>query len=262
MIIAIVLLVIKSYKIHQKREKEKVVYQDAELLGVEVNGKNILTSCNDNVIGTITNVADLYNKTINGLIKFKRKSLVKVDEETTKLDKNIKHIKNTLPGIIAKLQEDDVESAHYYVQVVNYLKETVNALTYLSKPVYKYIDNNHKPLIEAQEKELSQLKEDINNFFNSTILVLKENGFVDIEGILVEQKTLIDRLTAINKQQLKRIKNLESGTKNSTLYLNIMNETKNLLLFTVNLIKAQRDFLVFNTNQNSVPTKEKKITKE
>ena len=262
LIIAIVLLVIKSYKIHQKREKEKVVYQDAELLGVEVNGKNILTSCNDNVIGTITNVADLYNKTINGLIKFKRKSLVKVDEEITKLDKNIKHIKNTLPGIIAKLQEDDVESAHYYVQVVNYLKETVNALTYLSKPVYKYIDNNHKPLIEAQEKELSQLKEDINNFFNSTILVLKENGFVDIEGILVEQKTLIDRLTAINKQQLKRIKNLESGTKNSTLYLNIMNETKNLLLFTVNLIKAQRDFLVFNTNQNSVPTKEKKITKE
>ena len=262
LIIAIVLLVIKSYKIHQKREKEKVVYQDAELLGVEVNGKNILTSCNDNVIGTITNVADLYNKTINGLIKFKRKSLVKVDEETTKLDKNIKHIKNTLPGIIAKLQEDDVESAHYYVQVVNYMKETVNALTYLSKPVYKYIDNNHKPLIEGQEKELSQLKEDINNFFKSTILVLKENGFVDIEGILVEQKTLIDRLTAISKQQLKRIKNLESGTKNSTLYLNIMNETKNLLLFTVNLIKAQRDFLVFNTNQNSVPTKEKKITKE
>ncbi len=262
LIIAIVLLVIKSYKIHQKREREKVVYQDAELLGVEVNGKNILTSCNDNVIGTITNVADLYNKTINGLIKFKRKSLVRVDEEITKLDKNIKHIKNTLPAIIAKLQEDDVESAHYYVQVVNYLKETVNALTYLSKPVYTYIDNNHKPLIEGQEKELSQLKEDINNFFNSTILVLKEKGFVDIEGILVEQKALIERLTAINKQQLKRIKNLESGTKNSTLYLNIMNETKNLLLFTVNLIKAQRDFLVFNTNQNSVPAKQEKITDE
>ena len=262
LIIAIVLLVIKSYKIHQKREREKVVYQDAELLGVEVNGKNILTSCNDNVIGTITNVADLYNKTINGLIKFKRKSLVRVDEEVTKLDKNIKHIKNTLPAIIAKLQEDDVESAHYYVQVVNYLKETVNALTYLAKPVYTYIDNNHKPLIEGQEKELSQLKEDINNFFNSTILVLKEKGFVDIEGILVEQKALIERLTAINKQQLKRIKNLESGTKNSTLYLNTMNETKNLLLFTVNLIKAQRDFLVFNTNQNSVPAKQGKITDE
>ena len=85
---------------------------------------------------------------------------------------------------------------------------------------------------------------------------LKEKGFVDINGILIEQKKLIDRLTTISKKQLKRIKNSESGTKNSTLYLNIMNETKNLLLFTVNLIKAQRDFLIFDNDQNSEPVEE------
>jgi hypothetical protein len=73
----------------------------------------------------------------------------------------------------------------------------------------------------------------------------------------MEQKDLIDRLTSLSKQQLKRIKNSESGTKNSTLYLNIMNETKNLLLFTVNLIKAQRDFLMFDKSQNSQPVEEK-----
>ena len=101
--------------------------------------------------------------------------------------------------------------------------------------------------------ELNQLREDISSFFSSTILVLKEKGFVDIEGIIVEQKQLIDRVTIINKKQLKRIKNQESGTKNSTLYLNVMNETKNLLLFTVNLIKAQRDFLIFDNNQNVQP---------
>ena len=43
---------------------------------MEVNGQSILTSCNDNVIGTLTTVSDLYNKAINGMIKFKRKSLV------------------------------------------------------------------------------------------------------------------------------------------------------------------------------------------
>jgi Na+/phosphate symporter len=258
LIIAIILLIIKSYRIHRKRESEKVVYEETELLGLEVNGQSILTSCNDNVIGTLTTVSDLYNKAINGLIKFKRKSLVKVEEDITKLDKNIKHVKNTLPRIIVKLQEDDVESAHYYVQVVNYLKETVNALTYISKPIYNYIDNNHKPLIDEQENELNLLREDISKFFGSTILVLKEKGFVDIDGILVEQKRLIDRLTAISKHQLKRIKNSASGTKNSTLYLNIMNETKNLLLFTVNLIKAQRDFMIFDSNQNSKPLPEEK----
>jgi hypothetical protein len=106
-------------------------------------------------------------------------------------------------------------------------------------------------LIEVQVNELNQLREDISKFFSSTILVLKEKGFVDIDGILIEQKTLIDRLTLISKHQLKRIKNQESGTKNSTLYLNIMYDTRSLLLFTVSLIKAQRDFLIFNENQNA-----------
>jgi Na+/phosphate symporter len=262
LIFAIIFLVFKSYKIHKKRESEKVVFEESELLGLEINGKNILTSCNENVIGTLISVSDLYNKSINGLIKFKRKTLVKVDDEIRKLDKNIKHIKNSLPRIIGKLQEDEVESAHYYVQVVNYLKETVNALTYISKPIYTYIDNNHKPLIEEQEKELNQLREDISRFFSSTILVLEEKGFVDIDGILSDQKNLIDRLTLLSKQQLKRIKKQESGTKNSTLYLNVMNESKNLLLFTVNLIKAQRDFLIFKTSNSPGPVREKEIKEE
>jgi phosphate/sulfate permease len=251
LLFTIVFLVFKSFKIHKKRESEKVLYDETELLGLEINGKNILTSCNDNVIRTLSSVSNLYNNSIIGLIKFKRKSLVSSEEEIKKLGNNIKQIRNSLPRIIEKLQEDDIETGHYYVQVVNYLKETVNALNYISKPIYTYIDNNHKPLIEVQVNELNQLREDISKFFSSTILVLKEKGFVDIDGILIEQKTLIDRLTLISKHQLKRIKNQESGTKNSTLYLNIMYDTRSLLLFTVSLIKAQRDFLIFNENQNA-----------
>jgi phosphate/sulfate permease len=262
LIVAIVLLVIKSYAIHRKRETEKVVDEETDLIGVEVNGKNILTSCNNNVIGTLSSVSDLYAKSINGLIRFKRKSLAKVEDEIKQLVKNNKHVRNSLPRIIAKLQEDDIESGHYYVQVINYLKETVNALTYISKPIYTYIDNNHKPLIEEQVKELNKLKEEINEFFRKTILVLKEKGFVDIQGIIADQKVLIDRITTISKLQLKRIKKQESGTKNSTLYLNLMNETKNLLLFTVTLIKAQRDFLLFDIKQNSKPISKEIIIKK
>jgi hypothetical protein len=262
LIIAIILLVIKSYSLHKKRETEKIVYEESILLGVEINGKNILISCNDTVIGTITTVSDLYNKSINGLIKFKRKTLVKAQDDIEKLDQNTKHVRNSLPRIIARLQEDDVESGHYYVQVVNYLKETVNALTFISRPIYTYLDNNHKPLIEEQITELNNLRENISDFFNSTILVIKEKGYVDISGIIAEQKDLVDKITLISKKQLKRIKNQESGTKNSTLYLNIMNETKNLLLFTINLIKAQRDFMIFDKNQNSEPASSGKIEEE
>ena len=44
------------------------------------------------------------------------------------------------------------------------------------------------------------------------------------------------------KKQVKRIKNSETGTRNSILYLNILAEMKNLTLYTLNLLKSSRDF--------------------
>lgn len=248
LIFLLVFLLYKSFGIHKKREMEKVLTESAELTGVQINGENILKSCNDNVIHTLTSVSQLYSKTITGLANFKRKSLVNTLEDIEDLNKRTKFLKNSLPKIIARLHEEDIESGHYYVQVIDYLTETVNSITYIAKPIFIYIDNNHKPLIPEQKVEITELRNNINDFFKTTILVLKEKGFINIDAILKDQHLLLESITKISKKQLKRIKNQESGTKNSTLYLNVMGETKSLLLFTINLIKAQRDFLIYNSS--------------
>jgi Na+/phosphate symporter len=108
---------------------------------------------------------------------------------------------------------------------------------------------------------MTELKNNINSFFKTTILVLKEKGFTQVDEIIKEQHQLIESITKASKKQLKRIKNQESGTKNSTLYLNVLTETKNLLLFTINLIKAQRDFLIFNTGEVGRSKKSEKTSK-
>lgn len=50
----------------------------------------------------------------------------------------------------------------------------------------------------------------------------------------------------MNKKQVKRIKKGESGTKTSLLYFNVLAETKNLMLYTLNILKAQRDFVIYS----------------
>jgi phosphate/sulfate permease len=261
LIFLLVFLLYKSFGIHKKRETEKVLTESAELTGVQINGENILKSCNDSVIHTLTSVSQSYNKSITGFVNFKRKSLLNTLEDIEKINKRTKYLKNSLPKIIARLHEEDIESGHYYVQVVDYLRETVNSITYIAKPIFTYIDNNHKPLLPEQKIEITELKNNINNFFKTTILVLKEKGFLNIDEILKDQHKLLDSITKISKKQLKRIKNQESGTKNSTLYLNVMGETKNLLLFTINLIIAQRDFLIYNTSSISKPKPKEKTSK-
>jgi Na+/phosphate symporter len=246
LIVLIVILLFKSSAIHKKRESEKVLTEDKTLLGVTVNGESVLRSCRENVVSTIFTLSQLYSKSISGLLNFKRKPLFNALNEVGELEKDIRFLKNSLPKIIARLHEEEIESGHYYVQVIDYLKETVNSITYIVKPIFNYIDNNHKPLLADQKSELSELKNSIDNFHKAAIKILEEDGFENLESILKDRHKLIDNVTRINKRQLKRIKNKEVGTKNSTLYLNILSETKNLLLFTINLIEAQRDFLVHN----------------
>ena len=53
--------------------------------------------------------------------------------------------------------------------------------------------------------------------------------------------------TKLKKRQLKRIRNRETGMKSSTIYLNTLTESKNLILYTINLLKAQRDFVAYST---------------
>ncbi len=65
------------------------------------------------------------------------------------------------------------------------------------------------------------------------------------DDIQLELNKLLELVELSNKKQIKRIKNSVVGTKNSILFMNIINESKHLSLQAVNLYKSQRDFVDF-----------------
>ena len=73
--------------------------------------------------------------------------------------------------------------------------------------------------------------------------MVKEDKFEKLDELLRYRDTLFDRLVQIEKSQIKRIKNREVNTRNSVLFFNVITETKNLILHSINLMKSQRDFI-------------------
>lgn len=250
LIVLTVFIFIRTFSMHKKRDaKEKIADGDIDLS--ELTGPKILEACNNKLIKTFHLILKLYDNTISGLIELKRKKLKQVVRETKHLNNEIKADRNNLHKMILKLHEDDVETGHYYVQVLDYLKETANCLSHIAQPVFEYIDNNHPPLSEEQRLELTELRNEIASFFKASAKLLKEEVFKKIDELIIKQKKLLEEINKLQKRQYKRIKRQESGTKISILYIGILNESKNLLLHSVKMIKAQRDFLEFNI-QNGV----------
>ncbi len=208
----------------------------------ELGEENIHQRCSSEVNRMLDSVIKVYNETIIGISKEDRKNLKKVCDLVEELNHEAKHLKNNVHNTLLQLQEDSAETGHYYVQVIDYLREMAHSLTFIANPSYEHIDNNHKPLIEEQIVELNKLKEEITLLFTQTMHTIEFNEFDNVDNIIKKQMEIFDIIKEDRKAQIKRIKKKDTGTRNSILYLGLLNESKNLLLHTINLLKSQRDF--------------------
>jgi phosphate/sulfate permease len=211
----------------------------------ELHADNIMTKCSLEVRRMLKSVSKVFDETIVGLTHEDRKSLKNVCREVEDLNLEAKQLKNNVHNTLLKLQEEEGETGHYYVQVIDYLREMAHALSYISNPSYDHVDNNHKPLLKIQIDELNSYKDSVADLFETIIRTIEKNEFGNIPGLIENQQTILDSIKEGRKNQIKRIKNEEAGTRNSTLYLGILNELKNFLLQSINLIKAQRDFVEY-----------------
>ena len=243
-IVAFVLIalytVIRTHSSFHKKQAQKA---SAEYLDEDVHDDNIINKCSLEVRKMLQSVVEVFNKTINGLTQEDRKSLKKVCKKVDELNANAKRLKNNVHDTLLKLQEAEGETGHYYVQVIDYLREMAHALSYISNPSFNYVDNNHKPLLKIQIEELITYNENVTELFEAIIETIEKNRFEDIPKLIEKQQNLLSLIKSGSKKQIKRIKNEEAGTKNSVLYLGILNEIKNFLLQSINLVKAQRDFI-------------------
>ena len=162
------------------------------------------------------------------------------------LNLDAKKLKQNLTTTLLRFKADSVDTGHFYVQVIDYLREIAHSLSYVTGPSFQHIDNNHKGFNRAQQQELKDINFKISILFEKVIDMISDNDFTDIPAIINAQQEVLESINTARKNQVKRIKANETGTRSSVLFLGILNESKNLLLQTINLLKAQRDFILNN----------------
>ena len=153
-----------------------------------------------------------------------------------------KKLKDGVYKNVQKLKQDSLDSSHFYVQVIGYLRELAHSVHYVVEPMYVHYENKHKPFTPEQVEQLNEFGIELNDFFNYAIHILKENKIDSIDDLIEKRNILVERLKLIEKDQIKRIKANEVSTRNSVLFFNVIAETKSMLLNLINLVKAQRDF--------------------
>jgi len=246
----VVFLITRTHVFHNKKVKaEKKKNEEIEKIKV-LDRENVLEISRKNVTSTLISVSKLYYLSITGLLNEDRRLIKHNMKDIKKLNQDVKIHKDNVFSTIKHLDENSSDTGPFYVQVLDYLREAAHCLTYLTDPVFNHIDNNHPPLRTVQRNYLNDLNEEISTFYNLVLNTVMKDKFEVMKEIIDKQHSILEQLDKLQKKQVKMIKHEEAGTKNSLLFFNTISETKSLLLNTVNIIKAQRDFVIHNKNSS------------
>ncbi|MGQ1911768.1 inorganic phosphate transporter [Marinifilum sp. RC60d5] len=239
-----VVFVVRSHIFHKRKSKSKQKEDITEEDDTIIIKGGVTEQLTFAVLGITAKIPNLYSKIINGLAFEERAKLKECNKKIEKLDHEAKSIKDQIPVMMKKLADDSVSTGPFYVQLVDYLREMAHSISYIAGPAFDYVDNNHKTLIKEQVNELNTIQTKLDDFFRTINRLLKDNNYdiAEIEKAFAKQKTLLTSIRKFRKEQIKRIKAEKVGTRNSVLYLGLLNETKNLTLHAGNLLKASRDF--------------------
>ena len=249
----LILVAFIIYKSHTRKNAEEEDKDDVTENVSDVSDDNLAVKSMKTIIKNLKKIVAAYGDIIDGLETEDNKKLKKIKREIDVITTKTKYLKDHINIIIDKLRQDSEDNAYYFVQVLDFMREMLHSISFISRPVFEHVDNNHKPLIPSQIEELKKLNDVFAELVKLIIDSIESADFGSIENIHKKQSELLELIEAINKKQIKRIKNAEVGTKNSILFMNIINESKNLTLQAVNLCKSQRDFMDYKTHKvNSI----------
>ena len=112
-----------------------------------------------------------------------------------------------------------------------------NSLTHIVQPAFNHLDNNHA-FDKEQNGNLKELNYNLKSFFEYLIDLLKHRKYDQLGELVLHRDKSINLINDILYHRVKIIKKTQKGVKVSVTYIEMLSETKNLLLNVVQLVKS------------------------
>ncbi len=243
-IIVAILMVVRTHLLYKKRN-DKTKNEEEDVISDHDASQEIIVKSSKQVLRAIFSTNHIVSLGIESFLKEDRSGLKNAQQSCAEFSKKAKKNKDKVYTTVNKITEGSLDTSHFYVQMMDYKREMSHAVHFMIEPMVKHVENNHKPFSEDQGEELTRLVTEIDTFFNFMLHAVKEEKFNELDAMVEKRDKIFEFLSRMEKNQIKRIKNKQVNTRNSQLYFKIISEIRNLMLYSVNLIKSQRDFIYY-----------------
>ena len=238
MVAVVVFMLYRSGRLHTKRKNKEE--QQQQILSSK---DQLINSCNKEVHIVMDKTISVFRRVIDSLKDENRKTIKKAMTEANELYSRFKDKRNyEVVPTLESIQLNALDLEQEYVQIVDYSYEITKSLKAITESTYLYIDNNHVAFSKEQIEDLKAIYNTLTEVYSGYIKMEKSNDYSNFDQVLNLRLDILDLNAKMTKRQIKRVKDGVSSTRNSILFLNLVNESKIVTLQSGNLMKSHRNF--------------------
>lgn len=190
--------------------------------------------------------AEQYNRILDGLTTENLKGLRATQQLLRDKQEELKKVRHREFVVLHRIPEDiALEHNTWFHLGANSNQQFIYCLKRLLEPIKEHIDNNFNPVPAAFMEEFRPIRNRIGNLMDETCEMLTTCSFDHEKRVLEEAELCKKELSALRKTHIDRMQR-RTGTadyKTSLIYLNILQESQELLSIMRHQLKAARKLL-------------------
>lgn len=193
--------------------------------------------------------SEQYNRILDGLMSENLKGLRATQQLLKDKQEELKRVRHREFVALHRIPEDiALEHNTWFHLGANSNQQFIYCLKRLLEPIKEHIDNNFNPVPAAFMEEFRPIRNRIGNLMDETCEMLTICCFDHEKRVLEEAELCKKELSALRKTHIDRMQR-RTGTadyKTSLIYLNILQESQELLSIMRHQLKAARKLLAEN----------------
>lgn len=243
-----VFLLIRSNIKYSKKEKAEQQDDIFKRMMASKDKSEVLSLLRQHVKGTLTDyiayTEQAYMQVTDGFINEDLKQLKKVMNSTDEQKKMLKkRRRKEILGLRRIPIPIAIEKNTWFHLGSNSCEQMLYCLKRICEPCKEHVDNNFNPISKDCIAEFLPIREELCQLMERTRTAIGNNDYREADDILVKGDALKNKISALRKQQMNRMQETDNASlKASMVYLNILQETQELVSIWRHLLRASRFF--------------------
>ena len=185
-----------------------------------------------------------YEDVVNGFVdedlKTLRRAVKRIDAEKSRRKKLRQR---ELVGMRRIDKRISLEKNTWFHLASNSGEQMLYCLKRMSDPCKEHVDNNFNPLSRECIEEILPVKKKIVDYLMRSERIVEDRDYEHIDALLAEEEAYKQQLSEMRRAQEDRIQmDLSQGLKVSLVYLNLLQETQELLSDLRHYVRAFKRF--------------------